>query len=785
MAGEEEIKKPWPSGYTEAQTINDFDYLMTGKNGAPLTKFDKDKYKQYLSTTGQRMKSVAAGALPAGPVDKEMYMVLESPGRWIFGENNFDNVEGQIMTLWWNKTTYSVDNISVLPVAPADGLVVLGDTKAPSGDLVFKAIEPIDKTLYDEVATCSPNLYNPARTYPNQLVSTGVNVGIIGYSTGWVCIVINGMKPLTWYTITNWNSVRNELATFTGDLPDVLPQNYSTGLIASGSSSSVVGATKVSGKLTFKTLANMSALVVNVKNATEASTVYSTFQIVEGEVEKPYQPWNPGSIEKVLKSQFKPSGKIKEISFASNIVNIRTQYSNEKDLVRSIGLFASNNGASNLLSTKLIFSTDPITVAGEVIHSQNDSAPPPFQVLSRKESATTYFNVAGNHGLPTVSDITATAHNKTSEDLGSIWSDANGDQFYLIAILSSNSLRIVPKPVNIDGFDKVKNSAVSPLSHVSGAVHTSSFTFTGAPYEYTPAINNILVKLYIDDVEIASEGTYVGDVVKVVDTHNVVDPTKPNLVAPYLPQNGGTMVKNTFIHTFYHNGSYTAEQIADWQANHKIANQGIVQPQVLTIGSYTGLKAYSANIGTVGSSDFKNGVDLTGAVATSVVANSGKIDSNKSIQLITEILSNSTGPSIGFGCAYNPLVALGKQSELAQNSSIFELRNTKKFYPRAFTRESQSKILRANGIYTYWDASINPKLSADFFVPFGNTDVYFLNIRVAMVKEKVFLPKELQLREFDLINSSTGIILNTEESTTSEGLIISGGIGDWCVLKIK
>ncbi|MEN5087660.1 hypothetical protein ABE426_14430 [Sphingobacterium faecium] len=112
---EEKDNNVWPSGYSEAKTIDEFDYLMTGKNGAPLTKFNKDKYKQYLSTTGQRMKAVSSGVLPAGPADKEMYMVLESSGTWTFGGNTFVNVEYQILTLWWNKNTWSVENIHLLP----------------------------------------------------------------------------------------------------------------------------------------------------------------------------------------------------------------------------------------------------------------------------------------------------------------------------------------------------------------------------------------------------------------------------------------------------------------------------------------------------------------------------------------------------------------------------------------------------------------------------------------------------------------------------------------------
>lgn len=140
---EQKENNVWPSGYSEAKTIDEFDYLMTGKNGAPLTKFNKDKYKQYLSTTGQRMKAVSSGVLPAGPADKEMYMVLESSGTWTFGGNTFVNVEYQILTLWWNKTTWSVENIHLLPQGK-DGR---DTTPWVAKEYGFSAIDPKESHL--------------------------------------------------------------------------------------------------------------------------------------------------------------------------------------------------------------------------------------------------------------------------------------------------------------------------------------------------------------------------------------------------------------------------------------------------------------------------------------------------------------------------------------------------------------------------------------------------------------------------------------------------------------
>lgn len=105
------LPKPtdWSKVIVPLQQVNEKEF-----RGATLNELGDEMLKD-KTINGQRMKAVPPGALPAGPADREMYMVLESPGRWTFGGTDFDNVEGQIMTLWWNKTTYSVDNIAVLP----------------------------------------------------------------------------------------------------------------------------------------------------------------------------------------------------------------------------------------------------------------------------------------------------------------------------------------------------------------------------------------------------------------------------------------------------------------------------------------------------------------------------------------------------------------------------------------------------------------------------------------------------------------------------------------------
>jgi hypothetical protein len=703
------------------------------------------------------------------------------PGTIYPNAGNLHAIEGFDVDFYFNGTTWeSVARKMTVPV----GNVSLGETKAVNGDKVYKAVQPINDTFFDVIGVpASPNLVNPANILTGRLVSNGTNTGIIGSSnTAGYNMFVFDIDQIEPFAVSGLFTQANGIAFFSGARPSSIPLTYNTNLISSGTIANVTGSSVVNGSFGFIPPAGSKWGAINIANNTESDNVFATLQIEKG-VQTPYQPFNPVDTSyKVLKADFRPKGKIKEIKKAGNLVYIRTDLNATYDLVRTINLYGSSNGGSLLTSSVLVGKSEIITASGTVFHLINDSIPP-FQI-NTKESG--YSNLGGNHGTP-VLEPTAPAHGKTAADLGSKWTDGNGWNWFLVGIVNSDKLRFVFEPKSVNGFDIIRLGAASPLMHLSGASNTANIIFTiGANdiYEFKPCINNVVVKLYIDGKEITADGTYVGDLVKIVDTHNVVDPTQPNLTAPYSLQYNGTLVNNNIEYTFYPNHVITVDNPADWRKNTSVRNQGIIQPQCLTKGSYSTLMAYVMNLNAVSGNDFKNGFDLTSMAANALPTTADFTEPSKAIQQMSQILFSGSNPVIGGGFGYNPLVGLGKQSELLQNSSLFELRaDTKKYYPRGYTRASGTNILRGIGYFAYWDATVNPKLSADYYVPFGKSDLYFLNVRIAMIKEKVKLAKELQLREFSIVNSSAGITIHTLDSSTSEGLIISGSVGDWAVLK--
>lgn len=99
-----------------------------------------EKLKRDLTINGQRIASVPAGALPAGPTGQTRYMEVTAVGTWTYGGVDIgSNADGYKTTFWWDGTTWS-NNGSVKvqgDPAPADGVVEEGNTQAVSGGEVY------------------------------------------------------------------------------------------------------------------------------------------------------------------------------------------------------------------------------------------------------------------------------------------------------------------------------------------------------------------------------------------------------------------------------------------------------------------------------------------------------------------------------------------------------------------------------------------------------------------------------------------------------------------------
>ena len=627
----------------------------------------------------------------------------------------------------------------------------------------------------------SKNRIDPAFIVPG-LVSSSPDYGLLAHPDWNMAVFVVTAGEII--TVSGWNSAVNLMAFMKGDIPPLpLTVNYRYNIVKSGSMQYVLDENKTDGKITFTVPPEATWGVLTVANATEPDTVFERLQAETGTQATDYMPYGA---EKLIVDPSLFSVKT-DLTIRKNndLLIIRSGFNTTKDIIRKVTLTGSGNGASNLLSTSLIEKTDSIEAAGVAFHGMNDTMPAPFQMRTNKTgSSSAYMNIAGNHGIASVANINCPSHGKTSADLWSIWAGANGAQVYLVEIIDSNNLRYACKPfTDTDGFDKI-TAATSPLTHVSGAANTADIIFTGSLYEYKPAIRDVSVKVFADDKEITENGDYSCNELKVIDKHIVADPTQITIQTPYYPYNNGAMIENTVIHRFT-KFAYISELLPVFKKSHSARNISPVQPQCLTKGAYTGLKAFSMNINPKAGHDFDLGVDLGAGIDPYLYINNTDLkDQSKHYQQLSEILYSGTQPSIGMGAGYLP-IGVGKSDIQPMNPVILGISTAEKYYPYGKAGiVALNEIPRCSGFISYFDASVNPDLSMCFLVPYSSGYLLYLKLINAVTNKVVYLPKEVLNREYENLWSGN-ISLITDDYTTNEGLIISGNVGDYCVLNIR
>lgn len=125
-----------------------------------------EKLKRDLTINGQRVSSVPAGVLPAGPAGQTRYMEVTAVGTWTYGGSPVgSNSEGFKTTFWWTGTTW-VNNGSVR---------VTGQTGANGAN--GKTIEVFNPTKIGGYAVGDSIYFPPTGEKNTYLVLTAAAMG--------------------------------------------------------------------------------------------------------------------------------------------------------------------------------------------------------------------------------------------------------------------------------------------------------------------------------------------------------------------------------------------------------------------------------------------------------------------------------------------------------------------------------------------------------------------------------------------------------------------------------
>ena len=337
----------------------------------------------------------------------------------------------------------------------------------------------------------------------------------------------------------------------------------------------------------------------------------------------------------------------------------------------------SNNGTFRFLQTKL---------NSDIIHATSDDITP----------IRTFTAVGANHGYPCIISIIMMGHDKTTADLGSIWTD--GTTIYTLLAFhkdNSNILLFGCPYTETDGI--VSSSAITPvaanLTHVSGATHTTAVVVTifDTTPQLHPSVNNISVEYLLDGKKIDKDGTYVGKELQVLESYNVmdykaiIDYAQSNIGQSYINDQIAGVVRLAVSYTFTRGGKCFISHSFRALRKLSVLNCGFLQSVIISLDGYT-VKRYMPNVAIKGGIDFKNIVDMTSYTTSTYFYPEDYIDPTKPPNRYIDLMYDSGGNlKTGYTMGYLIDKSNTKNEDRAAMSQGWDMRSTKKSYPVAMT----------------------------------------------------------------------------------------------------
>jgi hypothetical protein len=280
---------------------------------------------------------------------------------------------------------------------------------------------------------------------------------------------------------------------------------------------------------------------------------------------------------------------------------VRGSISANKDIAQRYFLTTANNREVDFAGTYLIAGTTPNLVAsyqsGTVVGDGSDDSTPIY--------TNNVGHIMEGHGLE-VPVVTSVGHNKTSADLGSVWS--NGGHQFVIAEISGDAITLYSKPYASGSTWAMAPAVSGTLAHVSGAAHTGNISITScATAQKYPVVKNLVRRVLADGtVELVDGNSGRASYVDISEEFDVIDPS--TIVTTNRPFDWNDAaglwmhVKNVYRATA---GTTIVHSTYDVLRPLDVGYIGIIQVAAITIPTYEQQYYYIPRTKPVDGYDFK------------------------------------------------------------------------------------------------------------------------------------------------------------------------------------
>ena len=378
---------------------------------------------------------------------------------------------------------------------------------------------------------------------------------------------------------------------------------------------------------------------------------------------------------------------------------VRTKWTSTVDLVQRVALA---NGVSsvpymvNFMGARLVANSEIDAQAGfnsatgaNILAAQSDDATP-------CEYNGTF--IGANHGSNSLYRFPKTAHGKTVEDIGSVWTDGASSRWVLMTIVDANTLEFISENQSVYPAWSFRSSiSGTTMTHASGATHTTAITASSSitQYQLYPAVNNATKQALLDgvtDIASAADGIYTCDSFKVVHNYSITNPADVvrfakdrvgSAVAPDYADNGiDTDMRLNIDYTFTPNHACTVQHSVEAMQDVTLNYIGFLQSVKLTNSGTDVLWAYVPRSLSVSGFDFKAQQNMTGFASNVSFTSATWEDAANPPASQTFIVKNSGGTKqFSYTHAYTPDKTIGvPATRLTLTSEACRFASTGKAY---------------------------------------------------------------------------------------------------------
>lgn len=491
------------------------------------------------------------------------------------------------------------------------------------------------------------------------------------------------------------------------------------------------------------------------------------------------------------------------ITRLANDLYLRGTYDATYDLIQKI-----------TLATGAAFSNDTINVQGarKALKTVTDNviawATGTILVAQGDDTAPLNYNgtyIAGDHGANFIREVTATAHGKTVQDVGSEWNDGAAVKWYLMRVVDNDKLWFLSQNTSVYPAWSFVSTLTGNLTHSSGATNIGAITVASSVLtQLLPATQSISKSVLLDSVTpLSTDRSARARWVDIVEVTKVCNPA--SVLAYVRSQVGGAVqpafnhpsiaadVQRTVTYRYAENGSCC---IID----------GILVLNPLILGYFGGTQAHPLTYTgkqlfayvprmqtvTVGSNVYDLSAQANiGALADQINLLAARwLDPNNPPDRMSQIVKTAGVAEYGLTIGYNPSRGLGqpgtRKNVINQAGFISAIH---KFYPYAVNvgPVAANSYFEIEAFRAYHVASDAPLASVFTWYRDGaNNIIVIADFHQNVTAYPLVLPASFVGKSVSVVDKSASLSVLGNGVLTSGGVLVTvtGGYG-YVVLMLK